>query len=319
MSRKKTYCRKRSTIYRVRNWSAYTSALKQRGSLNIWIGQDVLGSWYATPNGSPGRDCLYSDQAVETALTIRKLFRLPLRQTEGLLTSLIQRLHLPIAVPNYTTLSRRGASLTINLATSHKDEVDIVIDSSGVTVYRAGEWNTKRHGKKKAKRWKKIHVAIDDDGEVRAGEVTEESIHDADGVTSLLSQETASVRSLTADGAYDTHQVYTICQTHSIPQVVIPPRKNARIWQHGNRLEPEHPRDSNLRLMRKQGRTFWKQVTHYHRRSRVEATIFRYKTILGHYVLSREATRQRIELLLGFKILNRMWQLGMPDSYAVTT
>lgn len=221
-----------------------------------------------------------------------------------------------LRVPHYTTLCRRGRYLLVKLPKDDKEEIHVVIDSSGVKVYGDGEWQRKKHGKTKKRGWKKIHVAIDDDGEIRATEVTDEDTGDSSVTKSLLGQEEATVVSFRADGAYDTGKVYNLLTEHGIPDIVIPPRKDAKIWQHGNRAGPKHPRDENLRGIRKLGREGWKEASRYHRRSKVENTMFRYKTILGDKVTAREDSRQRSELKLGFSILNRMFQLGMPDSYA---
>lgn len=309
---------KQKKIYRIKNWPAYNEALKQRGSLNVWIGEEAVAQWQAEPVGHPGTPRTYSDTAIEVALTIRKLFRLPLRQTEGFLQSLFSRLQMVLSVPNYTTLSRRGRFLFVKLSKRKKEITDIVIDSSGIKVYGEGEWKVKKHGPGKRRKWKKIHIGIDQDGEIRVGEVTDETTGDSSVAKSLLGQETAKINSLTTDGAYDTDHVYTICEYREIPRVIIPPRKDAVIWRHGNTGGPRHPRDENLRAIRKQGRKQWKVLSGYHRRSLIETTMFRFKTIFGERALSREDSRLRTELKLGFSILNRMFELGMPESYAVT-
>jgi len=303
--------------YHISNWPEYNESLKQRGSLNVWLAPEVESSWYAQPAGTPGGQYTYSDAAIEAALTIRKLFRLPLRQTEGLLTSLFEQRRQTLAVPHYTTLCRRGRYLLVKLPKDDKEEVHVVIDSSGVKVYGDGEWQRKKHGKTKKRGWKKIHVAIDDDGEIRATDVTDEDTGDSSVAKSLLDQETADITAAFMDGAYDKRKVYDELQERQVAHIAIPPRKDAVIWWHGNRAGPKHPRDENLRYIRKRGRSQWKTDSNYHQRSLVENTIFRYKTILGDKVLSREDSRQRTELKLGFSILNRMFQLGMPDSYAV--
>jgi len=308
---------KQKKIYRIKNWAAYNEALKQRGSLNVWISEKALAHWQATPTGVPGTPRTYADTAIETALTIRKLFRLPLRQTEGFLQSLFGRLRLMLPVPDYTTLSRRGRFLLVKLSKRKKEITDIVIDSSGVKVYGEGEWKVKKHGAGKRRKWKKIHIGIDADGEIRLGEVTDETTGDSSVVKSLLNQETARINSLTTDGAYDTTNVYTTCEQREIPRVIIPPRKDAVIWRHGNQARPPHPRDENLRAIRKAGRSVWKRESGYHHRSLIENTMFRFKTIFGERALSREDSRLQTELKLAFSMLNRMFELGMPESYAV--
>jgi len=262
---------------------------------------------------------VYSDAAITCCLSIRKLFKLPLRQTQGFTRSVFKQTNVSLKAPDYTTLSRRGRFLLVKLPKdANKKKVRISVDSSGIKVTGEGEWKVKKHGAEGHRGWKKIHVVIDDDGEVRATEITDEDTADAEVTESLLSQESADIEWFGGDGAYDKRHVYTELERREVAQVAIPPRKNARIWRHSNRAGPKHARDENLRQIRKKGRAQWKEDSHYHKRSLVENTMFRYKTNFGEKVLSREDSRQRTELKLGFSMLNIMFQLGMPDSYAVT-
>lgn len=311
--------RGRQKVYRLRNWSQYNESLKQRGSLEVWLSPQAQAGWYAKPTGEPGAPETYSDAAITCCLSIRKLFRLPLRQTQGFVRSVFRQTNVALKSPDYSTFSRRGRFLLIKLPKdSRKQTVRIIVDSTGVKIYGDGEWLRKKHGKNRQRGWKKIHVAIDDDGEVRATEVTDEDTGDSSMVKALLNQEPAVIAATFMDGAYDTHRVYAEADRRDVQHVVIPPRTDAIIWQHGNRAGPPHPRDENLRAIRKLGRRQWKVVSGYHQRSLVENTMFRFKTIFGDKVLSREDSRQRTELKLGLSLLNRMFQLGMPDSYAVT-
>jgi hypothetical protein len=84
---------------RVTNWAAYNEALRQRGSLTVWFTDDAIAAWKAVPRTTPGGQPYYSDLAITTALTLRAVFRLPLRQTEGLIGSVLQRLGLDLPVP----------------------------------------------------------------------------------------------------------------------------------------------------------------------------------------------------------------------------
>lgn len=95
---------------------------------------------------------------------------------------------------------------------------------------------------------------------------------------------------------------------------MIPPRKEAKIHQHGNRKAPPHPRDKNLRRIRKVGRKRWKQQSNYHRRSIAETTMFRFQVIFGGKLRSRKFDNQAVELFLQCMALNRMIQLGKPES-----
>jgi hypothetical protein len=98
---------------RVTNWAAYNEALRQRGSLTVWFTDDAIAAWKAMPRTTPGGQPHYSDLAITTALTLCAVFHLALRQTEGLIGSVLQLLGLDLSVPNFSTLSRRAQSLEL--------------------------------------------------------------------------------------------------------------------------------------------------------------------------------------------------------------
>ena len=102
---------KYKTKYHVGNWPAYDRALVQRGDITVWLPPDVIATWEAVGVGTRGGQLQYSDLAIETALTLRLIFHLPLRQTEGFLTSIFGMLGLDLSTPDHTTLSRRGQHL----------------------------------------------------------------------------------------------------------------------------------------------------------------------------------------------------------------
>ena len=129
----------------------------------------------------------------------------------------------------------------------------------------------------------------------------------------LLTGLTGDIEQVSADGAYDQAHCYEALQKLGA-KAGIPPRKNAKIWQHGNRQAPAHPRDENLRSIRHQGRKKWKQQSNYHRRSIAETTMSRAKAIFGGVVRSRKFDNQATELLLQCSALNRMIQLAKPES-----
>jgi hypothetical protein len=306
-------------IYRIRNWPEYNESLKQRGSLEIWLASEAQTAWYAEATGEPGKPAIYSDAAITCCLSLRKLFKLPLRQTQGFVRSVFKQTYTELTAPDYTTLSRRSRFLLVKLPKdASKKKVRIIVDSTGAKVVGEGEWKVRKHGAERRRGWKKIHVAIDDDGEVRATEVTDEDTGDSSVAKTLLDQEEAVITAAFMDGAYDKRKVYDELEERNVAHVAIPPQKNAKIWRHGNRAGPKHARDENLRQIRKRGRPQWEEDSNYHQRSLVENTMFRYKTIFSEKVLSREDSRQQTELKLGFSMLNTMFQLGMPDSYVVT-
>jgi hypothetical protein len=126
---------------RVTNWSEYNEALRQRGSLTVWFTDDAIAAWKAAPRTTPGGQPHYSDLAITTALTLRAVFRLALRQTEGLIGSVLQLLGLDLSVPDFSTLSRRAQSLELP-AQPRAPGVHLLVDSSGLKLGGPGEWRS---------------------------------------------------------------------------------------------------------------------------------------------------------------------------------
>lgn len=303
--------------YRIRNWHEYNEALVNRGSLDVWLSKEGMEKWYAERTGEPGAQRVYSDLAISTVLTMQKLFHLPLRAAEGFMGSVFRMTNIVLDVPDFSALSRRGDGLTVLLTKREKEKTILIVDGSGAKVFGEGEWKVRQHGYSKRRTWKKIHIAIDEDGEVRASEMTGNDTHDSEVVKDLFSQEAADIEAFAGDGAFDTDGVYTACQERNVSRILVPPRHGAKIWQHGNRHAEPHPRDENLRAIRQKGRKQWKIDSGYHIRSGVENTFFRWKTIFGDRLRSRVEARQRTEIRIVAAALNRMFSLGMPDSYAI--
>ena len=146
--------------YTVANWPEYDRALQQRGSLTVWVTPEALAAWTPAKTGRRGRPAAYSDIAVETAVVLRLAMGRPWRQTEGLLRSIVQLLGLELPVPDHTTLARRSARLSLTTALKMPaGPVTVVIDSSGLKVYGAGEWLHEKHGGKPRCTWRRLHIA----------------------------------------------------------------------------------------------------------------------------------------------------------------
>ena len=127
--------------YKVSNWQEYDQALQQRGSLTVWVTPEALEAWAPEKSGRRGRPTSYSDIVIETAVMLRLAMGKPWRQTEGMLRSIIRMLGLDLSVPDHTTLSRRSARLSLTTTLKKpKGPVNVVIDSSGLKVFGAGEW-----------------------------------------------------------------------------------------------------------------------------------------------------------------------------------
>lgn len=304
--------------YRVRNWPAYNESLVQRGSLTLWISPDAGAAWNADPLPQRGGQFQYSDAAIQCLLVTRSVFHLTLRATEGFARSVLPLLKLPLPVPDYTTLCKRAKSLAVSLPRWAAGPLHLVLDSTGLKVFGEGEWKVRQHGYTKRRTWRKLHLSVDAASqEIQAVLLSDASLDDAGAVPELLEQTTEPVAQLSADGAYDKRKVYDACGKWGIDRVAIPPRQDARIWQHGNCAAPPLRRDANLRRIRQVGRLRWKQEMDYHRRSLAETAMFRFKTIFGAHLQSRRLPQQQTEALVKCVALNQMTHLGMPDSYRV--
>src|SRR4051795_9635741 len=135
------------TKYKVKNWGEYDRALQERGSLTLWVTPEAIAAWQAPLTGQRGRSPLYSNLAIETGHLLRMAFGRPWRQTEGLLRSIMTLLGVSLTVPDHTTFSRRSTGLSLPmLLTPSSEPVHVVLDSTGLKVYGAGEWQTEKHG-----------------------------------------------------------------------------------------------------------------------------------------------------------------------------
>jgi hypothetical protein len=305
--------------YRIRNWSEYDAALKQRGSLTFWINEAVIEQWLnQEKSGRKGASNTYSDLAIELMATLQALFDLAGRQTEGFLESIFALMGVAMPVPDHTTLSRRIGKLSIVMPVMPASAaIHVVVDSTGVKVYGEGEWKTRQHGISKCRTWRQLHVGVNEaTGEIVSAVVTSNNRHDGEVFADLLEPIDSEIEQISGDGAYDQRHRYEAA-TQRGAKPTIPPRKDAVIWQHGNCKVPPHPRDENLRHIRKVGRKQWQRESNYHRRSLAETIMFRLKTIFGGKLRRRIFANQAVELFLQCAALNCMIQIAKPDSYKI--
>ena len=307
------------TLYRVKNWSEYDKALVQRGSITFWMSDDFETIWRHKGEKQRGSQFDYSDQAILVMLTIKEVFHLTNRGVEGFVCSIFRMMKINLPVPDHTTLSKRGKDLKVNLPKKANQKLNIVMDSTGLKIYGEGEWKVRQHGVSKRRTWRKLHIGADpEDGEIQAVILTENSISDDAAVEVLLEQIEQEIGEFAADGAYDKRKVYDCLNAHSPDvKILIPPRKNARIWKHGNIKAERLKRDENLRSIRKHGRKEWKNNSGYHVRSLSETAMFRLKTIFGDELSARLLETQTTQALVRCAALNKMTHLGMPQSYQV--
>jgi hypothetical protein len=300
--------------YRVTNWREYNESLVRRGDITLWLSDEALNSWeHANAERKVGRPFTYSDGAIECLLTLRELFRLPYRQTEGLGRALVQLLEADVAIPDFTSLAKRAGKLKIALEVAPTSgPIDVVVDSTGLKVYGAGEWRRQAHQTPKRRTWRKLHLSINAaTQEIVAETLTSRSGDDAHQVPALLAQIEPPVTKLYADGAYDA---WTLYDALTGIEPVIPPQRGAVIRRHGNCAGPRLPRDEAIRGMRRLGRKGWKRASGYYRRSLVETSMFRLKRCFGDRLKNKAFQNQRTEARLRCKLLNRFTQMGMPKS-----
>lgn len=252
-------------------------------------------------------------------LTIKEVFHLTNRGVEGFVRSLFGLMKVSLPVPDHSTLSKRGKTLQVNLPRKASGGLNLVLDSTGLKIYGDGEWKVRKHGYSKRRTWRKLHLGADpESGEIQAMLLTENDVSDDAVVKELLEQIEQTLLTCAADGAYDKRKVYDALNKHSpAVEILIPPRKNARIWQHGNSKAEPLKRDENLRYIRKHGRQQWKDDSGYHMRSLAETAMFRLKTIFGAELSARLMETQTTQALIRCLALNQMTHLGMPDSYQV--
>lgn len=310
--------KKTKRTYRLRNWKHYNAALVQRGSLTLWVSDDVITAWRDTQmTGKRGKPRTYSDTAVLCMATLKEVYHLPLRATQGLMGSLMKLLGLNLPVMHYSQLSRRCALLEVTLPRRAKSEpLHMVVDSTGVKVFGEGEWKVRQHGYTKRRTWRKLHLGADETtGEIVAAIVTTNDVADSQVLEDLLEQAAEEIAQVSGDGSYDKRNCYEAIRKRKA-KATIPPRRDAKIWQHGNSRQERLIRDENLRRIRQVGRKQWKKESGYHRRSLAETQMFRVKTIFGERVSARQFAGQATQVLVRCAALNRMTHLGMPDSYA---
>ena len=287
--------------YRIRNWREYERGLRSRGDVTIWLSEDAIAAWVAPKNGLRGGQRRYSNLAVRTALTLRVVFGLPLRQTEGFLDSLLRLMGLNLKAPDHTTLSRRNQIVAVPpLTRAHDGPIDLIVDSTGLKILGCGEWNAHKHkASKKRRDWRKLHIGVDAEGFIVAAELTASSRDDASTLPALLDTIEVPIRRFTADGAYDHRSVYDQLSAAGTENVVIviPPRRSA--LSAGPTDGPWAQRDTALERIRQVGRREWRKESGHRQQARVENSFFRYKSVLGGGLKARHGRHKGEKLRSG--------------------
>jgi hypothetical protein len=281
--------------------------------LTVWFTAEAIAAWRAEPRATRGGQPRYSALAITTALTLRAVFRLALRQTEGLIASILALLGLDLAVPDHSTLSRRAETLEVARPRSGREPVHLLVDSTGLRLCGPGEWLAEKHGTRTRRGWRKLHLATDaDTGRIVATELTRHDADDGARVGPLLDRTEGPVASFTADGAYDRDDVYgEVAARHPGAAVVVPPRSGAVPSDTAGTAPTQ--RDRHIEAIAERGRIAWQMASGYNRRALVEADVSRWKRVIGDGLRSQTDGRQATEVAIAAGVLNRMLDLGRPE------
>ena len=305
--------------HKVINWREYDASLRQRGSLTVWFTGEAIAAWRAAPRTTRGGQRSYSPLAILTALTLRAVFRLALRQTEGLIGSILRLLGLDLAVPDHSTLSRRAETLEAPRpwSSTGAEPVHLLVDSTGLKLCGAGEWLLEKHGTKVRRSWRKLHIGMDaETGQIVASRLTTHDVDDGSQVGPLLDQVAGPLASFTGDGAYDQEGVYaSVAGRHPEAAVIVPPRSTAVLSETAETAPTQ--RDRHLQFIAEKGRMGWQKASGYNTRARVEAAIGRFKQVIGDGLRSRTDQRRATEVDVAVHALNRMLDLGRPIAFRI--
>lgn len=304
--------------YKVTNWSEYNKALRRRGDITVWLSDEAISQWFKTDRvyDGTGAPKLYTDFAIITCHEIRLVYKLPLRQSQGLIDSIFQLMGIPLSCPDSSVLSRRLASLNIKVPRYKKSEKPdnnihaIAIDSTGLKRFGRGEWHREKYELSSKASWRKLHLAINQDHYIEACVLTDRFSHDDQQVKALLGQIDDSIDHFSGDGAYDETPVYDAVIEHSPnADVVIPPRSTA---VDSHKSAPQQ--NQNIAEIEELGRMQWQKEREYGRRNYSELGVQRYQKTFGDTMHAREFSRQEQEAMIASGALNKMTSLGMPQS-----
>ena len=259
----------------------------------------------------------YTDVAIIICHELRKVFLLPLRQSQGFIDSYFRLKGLSIRCPDYSCLSKRLGQLNIlcpryQKKSSPEQSVSAVaIDSTGLKRFGRDEWHQEKHKISGKRSWRKLHIAVDDEHYFRGCVLTDCFVGDDKALEPLIEQVEGFFHHVSADGVYDKNPVYEVLSTHfPDANIVIPAHSNA-VFHDKNHVQ----RNRNILEIKAFGRMNWQKQRQYGRRNLSELAIQRYKRLLGNTTQSRELRNQKLEAMIGCGVLNKMTALGMPISY----
>lgn len=297
-----------------RDWSKYNRALVNRGNINFWVSPEVLKTWRAKKQKKNGHPFIYGDELIKTMCFVRFKFHLSLRETEGFFISLMVLMAGVFKVPCYTQICRRMKTLSLSSELLQKKNVtDIVLDTTGLKVYGAGEWRAKKYGGKR--RWKKLHLAMEStSGKLVLAEVTNEYVHDTQYFEKALERTNRRRGQVLFDGIADSKRCYQMAKKHN--KLLLTPPKTGAVLRKESGYEE---RNEAIKIIQglggdRQAKSIWAKLVGYNRRVIVESMVSRWKQLFGGNLKSHCESRRKIEVQLKARMINRMIEL--PDSLA---
>lgn len=306
--------------YKPRDWSQYNKNLTSRGNFSLWLDSDDLQNWLDdSPAKGSGSSRHYSDRAIQCISTFRFLFKLPLRATQGFITTLFSKMGINLPIPHYSTISRRLTELEcpIPQELDYESPLHLALDSTGLKVFGEGEWKVRQHGYSKRRTWRKVHLAVDTETkQIINAVISTNDIKDNEVINDLLHSNEADIKEIYGDGAYDTKNVYNCAKKKGI-RIVVPPRKNAKLKLHGNCKQEPLVRDQAIRKIKRNGKQAWKEENNYHKRSISEMAMFRLKSLFGGKLSSRTFANQASEVFIKCGLLNVFAIAGLANSKPV--
>ena len=280
------------------HWNRYNRELANRGSLTVYFGDDLASKWVASGMVDRGRPKVYPDQVILLGLLLQQTYRLALRQTVGLMRSVLALSGTALSVPDPSTLCRRRRHVI--LPSWPKGGRCIVIDSTGLQIRGPNTWLTTIHGLKR-RTYRKIHLGVDPASSlIEAGMVTPCQAHDSEAFDPLLATaDLVATREVIGDGAYDRRCCYAAARKRGL-RLITPPRSGAVLSRDPGLLE----RNRAIEEVRLLGKANWKRSHRYGRRSLAEAAMHRLKAAFGPGLRSRLWPNQQKESLLRAHLLN---------------
>ena len=289
-----------------RDWTQYNQQKINQGKINFWVSEEALGGWQAKKRKKNGHPFVYSDEFIKAISFIRFKFRLGFRQVQGFFESVVAFACKDCKIPSYTQICRRFKQLSFPSELMRKQDVtNIVFDTTGLKVYGEGEWRAEKYGGRR--RWKKLHVAIDEKtGKFTMAEITDEHVHDTTKLETALKKANRRKGKVLFDGIADSLRCYQLAEKYN-KTLLTPPKKRAVL-----REEPSFaPRNDAIRIIHgfgndRDARSIWGKLVGYNQRVIVESAISRWKRLFGGDLRSRCPLRKNNEVQIKAMMINTM-------------